>query len=186
MQECPGSPKLDGPRDVAIERYLGRYTHAFLAVGTSVAAEAIRRGWRLGNRIEAFQLRRLGVSPMSLLNRGDVMLLETIGRRTGKRRFTHVGYWEAEGGLVVGGGAAGMGTVPDWVRNLRHDPHGAVWIRRSRTSIVAHELTGDDRHRAQDRATAIWPEYPDTNRSRDVWFRTSGWSRLENPGERTP
>jgi glycosyltransferase involved in cell wall biosynthesis len=36
---------------VAIERYLGRYTHAFLAVGTSVAAEAIRRGIASPDRV---------------------------------------------------------------------------------------------------------------------------------------
>jgi glycosyltransferase involved in cell wall biosynthesis len=36
---------------VAIERALGRFTHAFLAVGTAVAAEAIRRGIAPPDRI---------------------------------------------------------------------------------------------------------------------------------------
>jgi deazaflavin-dependent oxidoreductase (nitroreductase family) len=114
--------------------------------------------WRAGNRIEALQLRHIGVSPMSLLNRGDVMVLETVGRRTGRRRFTPVGYWEdVEGGFLIGGGAAGMATIPDWVKNLRVQPSAAAWIRRSRVTVRAQELTGDERDQAQQQAARTWP-----------------------------
>ena len=102
---------------------------------------------------------------MSLLNRGDVAALETIGRRSGKTRYTPIAYWQDEhGAYVVGGGAAGMATVPDWVKNLRHTPNAALWIRRSRVPVVAHELTGNDRARAQDGATKIWPGVADYQR----------------------
>ena len=98
---------------------------------------------------------------MALLNRGDVRALETIGRRSGKTRYTPVGYWQDEhGAFVVGGGAAGMATVPDWVKNLRQTPDAAVWIRRCKIPVVAHELTGDDRTGAQVEATKIWPGVP--------------------------
>jgi deazaflavin-dependent oxidoreductase (nitroreductase family) len=102
---------------------------------------------------------------MSLLNRGDVLALETLGRRSGKVRYTPIGYWQDEhGSFVIGGGAAGMATVPDWVKNLRHTPNAAVWIRRSRLPVVAHELTGEDHDRAQDDATKIWPGVPNYER----------------------
>jgi deazaflavin-dependent oxidoreductase (nitroreductase family) len=121
--------------------------------------------WRIGNRIETFELRHLGHSVMSLLNRGDVLALETRGRRSGKVRYAPVGYWQdANGAFLVGGGAAGMVTVPDWVKNLRHNPRAAVWIRRSRIPVIAHELTGEDRARAQDHATDIWPGVPNYER----------------------
>lgn len=113
--------------------------------------------WKVGNRLEAFQLRRLGFSPMSLLNRGDVLVLETTGRRTGRPRFTPLGYQRNGGDLVIGGGAAGMATVPDWVRNLRHQPSAAVWIRRRRVGVEARELTGAERDEAQTEATKVWP-----------------------------
>jgi deazaflavin-dependent oxidoreductase (nitroreductase family) len=115
--------------------------------------------WRIGNRIEAFQLRHVGFSAMSLVNRGDVMVLETMGRRTGRRRFAPVGYWEdGRGGFLVGGGAAGMATVPDWVRNLRVNPSAAVWIRRSSLAVLAHELIGVERDRTRQEAMRIWPD----------------------------
>jgi deazaflavin-dependent oxidoreductase (nitroreductase family) len=98
---------------------------------------------------------------MSVLNRGDVMVLETVGRRTGRARFTPVGYWEDDhGAFVIGGGAAGMATVPDWVMNLRQNPEAAAWLRRSRIPVHARELTGAERDRAQQDATAIWPGVP--------------------------
>ena len=102
---------------------------------------------------------------MSLLNRGDVCALETIGRRSGKVRYAPVAYWTDEHGeFLVGGGAAGMATVPDWVKNLRHNPHAAIWIRRSRIPVIGRELTGDDRARAQADATMIWPGIPNYER----------------------
>jgi deazaflavin-dependent oxidoreductase (nitroreductase family) len=98
---------------------------------------------------------------MSLLNPGSVMVLETTGRRTGRPRFTPVGYWEDEhGSFFVGGGAAGMATVPDWVRNLRANPSATAWIRRSRVAVSSCELTDADRDRAQRQATNIWPSVP--------------------------
>jgi deazaflavin-dependent oxidoreductase (nitroreductase family) len=111
--------------------------------------------------MEAFQLRRLGLSPMALLNRGRVLVIETTGRRTGRRRFTPVGYWQdGEGAFFVGGGAAGQTRLPDWVANLRAKATTAVWIRRRRIPVLAHELIDDERDRAQREAARIWPGVP--------------------------
>lgn len=123
-------------------------------------ADRTRPLWRIGNRIDAFQLRHFGVSVMSALNPGRVMVLETTGRTTGKRRFTPVGYWEEQGDYLIGGGAGGMSVVPDWVKNLRNDPIAAAWIDRSRIRVRAAELHGGQRDRAQQDATSIWPGVP--------------------------
>lgn len=107
---------------------------------------------------------------MALLNRGDVLVIETTGRRSGRRRFTPVGYWrdsEAEGSFIIGGGAAGKTRVPDWVANLRATPSAAVWVDRRRVPVVAEELVGDERELAQRQAMAIW-------RGVDKYERRSG------------
>ncbi|MHB1488662.1 MAG: nitroreductase/quinone reductase family protein [Acidimicrobiales bacterium] len=124
--------------------------------------------WRIANRMEAFQLRKLGWSPMVLLNRGDLLVIETTGRRSARQRFTPIGYWkEADGSFVVGGGAAGKTRVPDWVANLRATPGAAVWVDRRRMPVVAEELVGDERDRAQRQAMTIW-------RGVDKYERRSG------------
>lgn len=114
--------------------------------------------WRLGNRLETRLLRTLGTSPMAAVNRGGVLVIETTGRRSGRARFTPVGYLQNAGGAyVVGGGAAGMVRTPDWVANLRAEPAAAVWVKRRRIAVVASELSGDERDEAREHALAVWP-----------------------------
>jgi len=115
--------------------------------------------WRITNRFESLELRWLGTSGITLLGRTDVLVLETTGRRTGKRRRTPVAYWTDDGAYFLGGGAAGMSRV-DWVANLRANPDAAVWVRRRRLPVVAHELDGDDYERVRAEAFRRWPDAP--------------------------
>ena len=142
-------PQLSGPGVARIEAGGGRRPNW---------VDRTQALWRVGNRIEAFQLRRLGASPMALLNRGELLVIETTGRRSGRRRFTPLGYWrDAQGAFLVGGGAAGKTRLPDWVANLRAGDRAAVWVRRTRIPVTPQELKGADRDRAQHQAAAIWP-----------------------------
>jgi deazaflavin-dependent oxidoreductase (nitroreductase family) len=98
---------------------------------------------------------------MALLNRGDVLVVESIGRRSGRTRFTPVGYLTAaDGSFVVGGGAAGQTRLPDWVANLRASREAAVWIGRRRIAVAVEELTGAARHQARQEAARVWPGVP--------------------------
>ena len=76
---------------VAIERRLGRDTHAFLAVGTAVAAEAIRRGIALPERVRTIPpviddtVGEAGVAARGLARRrldlpAGLRLVGTVGR----------------------------------------------------------------------------------------------------------
>ncbi|HEX3459658.1 MAG TPA: nitroreductase/quinone reductase family protein [Acidimicrobiales bacterium] len=105
---------------------------------------------------------------MAVLNRGDVLVIETKGRRSGRQRFTPVGYWrDSDGSFVIGGGAAGKTRVPDWVANLRATTSAAVWVHRRRIPVMASELVGDERDLAQRQAMEIW-------RGVDKYGRRSG------------
>ena len=147
-------------------------------------ADRTRPLWRIGNRIEALQLRWLGTSGMTLIGRNTVLLLETTGRRTGRRRRTPVAYWRGDDRtLFVGGGAGGQARVPDWVANLRADGPAAVWIGRRRFPVAARELTGDERNAAQDEAEKRWPSvrrYERRSGRRVPYFEL----RIADPGGR--
>jgi deazaflavin-dependent oxidoreductase (nitroreductase family) len=123
--------------------------------------------WRIGNRLEALELRHLGFSTTSVLSRGRVLLLETTGRQSGRRRFTPVAFWEEGSSYLVSGGAAGMSRTPDWVANLRASSDAAVWIRRARIAVIAVELAAAERDAARDHAASIW-------RSIETYERRSG------------
>jgi len=120
-------------------------------------ADRLRRLVKIANRLETLEVRYLGVSGVSLLRRRAVLVLETTGRRTGRRRRVVLSYLERDGAFVVGGGAGGM-TKVDWVANLRTNPDATVWVRRTPIDVHARELRDDERVAAHDRAMARWPE----------------------------
>jgi deazaflavin-dependent oxidoreductase (nitroreductase family) len=136
-------------------------------------ADRFRWYWRIANRLEALQIRLLGTSGVGLLRRTPVLLLETTGRRTGRRRRAPVAYWKQGDDFLVGGGAAGMTRV-DWVANLRANPEATIWVRRRRRPVVAEELTGAQYQVARDEAFAIWPgaaRYEEVSGRRIPYFR---------------
>ena len=115
--------------------------------------------FRIGNRWEVMLLRRFGVSGMSLLTRQTLLVIETVGRRTGRRRAAPVAFWEDGGAFYIGGGAAGMTRV-DWVANLRHCTDASIVVRRTRIKVSVRELDGDDYVKARERAMTLWPGVP--------------------------
>jgi deazaflavin-dependent oxidoreductase (nitroreductase family) len=120
-------------------------------------ADRIRPLRRFGGRFEVAEARWFGRSVLSVLFRQPVLVLQTTGRRSGKRRRTTLAYREVAGDLVVVGGAGGQTAIPDWVANLRADP-GVVVTRKRRTSAMrATELVGADRQAMWDR---LLPELP--------------------------
>lgn len=104
-------------------------------------------------------LRRFGVSGMGLLRRTSLLVLETSGRRTGRRRAVPVAYWRDDGVFYVGGGAAGMTRV-DWVANVRANATASIVVRRQRIAVRVDELTGAGYDAARRHALTVWPDVP--------------------------
>ena len=122
-------------------------------------ADRFRWFWRIENRIESAQARWLGFSGISLIRRTPVLVLETRGRRTGRRHRVGLAYWHADGVYFVGGGAAGMSRV-DWVANLRSNPAAAIWVKRKRLPVLARDLAGDEYETVRAEAFRRWPDAP--------------------------
>ena len=81
---------------------------------------------------------------------GDyILLLETVGRKSGKMRSTPVEYRseKATGTFVV---VAGWGGRTDWRRNIDADPHVRVQIKRKTFEAIAEPLSASE--------TADWLE----------------------------
>lgn len=122
---------------------------------------------RLVNRLEVAFVRRFGRSPVSLVFATPVLVLDTTGRRSGLLRSTPVAYdyRDLDGSgrrvLVIIGGAAGQQRVPDWVANLRDDPHARVTIDGVTRSVLACEVTGSDRDVLWPQLVERWPRIAD-------------------------
>jgi deazaflavin-dependent oxidoreductase (nitroreductase family) len=96
---------------------------------------------------------------LSVLFRTPVLVLETVGRRSGATRRTTLAYHRADDGtLLVVGGAGGQSVVPDWVLNLRASPRAVVTVDRTRIDVHAVELVGPARDVAWSALRAVWPQ----------------------------
>lgn len=114
---------------------------------------------RVAGPVEAVQVRRFGRSLLSIMFRTRVLVLHTTGRRSGIERTTTLAVHEdADGSLLVVGGAGGQSRVPDWVRNLRATPNATVTFDRERVEVHAEELTGTERAAVWIELAKRWPQ----------------------------
>lgn len=104
-------------------------------------------------------MRRFGASALSRAFRTPVLLLHTTGRTSGVERTTTLAHHEdADGSLLIVGGAGGQARIPDWVANLRAAPRAAVTLDRQRVEVTAHELVGEERREVWRQLTTVWPQ----------------------------
>ena len=81
-----------------------------------------------------------------------VMVLETVGRKSGKPRATPILYLRDGDRLVVQPANAGNDTVPAWWLNLRDAGEGVAVIAGERHSVRPRLATAEEHER-------LWPAY---------------------------
>jgi deazaflavin-dependent oxidoreductase (nitroreductase family) len=77
-----------------------------------------------------------------------VLLLTTVGRKTGRRRTQPVGYVRDGSALIIVGSNGALTSDPGWVFNLRARPEAEVELDGTRIHVRARILAGDERARA--------------------------------------
>lgn len=77
---------------------------------------------------------------------GTLLILHTIGARSGQVRESPVAYFaQDDGSMVVVASKAGQPTNPDWYHNLKANPRFEVEVGTATVPVVAEEITGADR-----------------------------------------
>jgi deazaflavin-dependent oxidoreductase (nitroreductase family) len=100
-------------------------------------------GGRLGNRIAGM----------------PVLLLTTVGRKTGKRRTSPLTYFEADGAIVLVASYGGRPYNPAWFENLITAGGGEVAIGRESREVRARRATPDERARLWPRIVGTYDGY---------------------------
>ncbi|MFI0482999.1 nitroreductase family deazaflavin-dependent oxidoreductase [Actinomadura sp. 9N215] len=90
----------------------------------------------------------------------DVLILHTVGRRSGERRETPVAWFagdDEDARLIVASG--GGSRHPDWFANLMaHSDRASIELPGGDTvRVTPHRLDGDDRERAWQRIATAQP-----------------------------
>jgi deazaflavin-dependent oxidoreductase (nitroreductase family) len=78
---------------------------------------------------------------------GPVLLLNTVGRKTGRVRTTPLLYLNEGTGWAVIGSYGGDPKHPQWWLNLKANPKADVQIRSAKIPVRAREASGEERDR---------------------------------------
>lgn len=93
------------------------------------------------------------------LNGVPVIVLTTLGARSGKLRKTPLMRVEHDGEYAVVASMGGAPTHPVWYHNVVANPLVELQDGPVRRDYTAREVTGDERAVWWGRAVAVWPDY---------------------------
>jgi deazaflavin-dependent oxidoreductase (nitroreductase family) len=88
-----------------------------------------------------------------------MLLLTTIGRRTGKPRTVPLLYVDDGEAMVVIGSNWGGNKHPQWVRNLAANPAARVQVGARKRRVTSRMATGEERARLWTLVTGQYPGY---------------------------
>ncbi|HTG47865.1 MAG TPA: nitroreductase family deazaflavin-dependent oxidoreductase [Actinomycetota bacterium] len=88
-----------------------------------------------------------------------VIVLTSIGAKTGKIRKTPLMRVEHDGVYAVVASLGGAPKHPVWYFNLKANPHVELQDGSVKRDYLARELTGEEKALWWERAVATWPDY---------------------------
>lgn len=88
-----------------------------------------------------------------------VIVLTSVGAKTGKLRKTALMRVEHDGAYAVVASKGGAPSHPVWYYNLKANPHVELQDGATRRDYLAREVTGDEKRIWWDRALETWPDY---------------------------
>lgn len=113
------------------------------------------------DQVEAYE-RSGGTQATTLRDTGlPVVVVTSIGARSGKLRKTPVMRVEHGGRYLAVASQGGAPQHPTWYHNLKANPYVELQDGAERHDMVARELTGAERDEWWERAVAAFPSYAD-------------------------
>ena len=88
-----------------------------------------------------------------------VIVLTSVGARTGQLRKTVLMRVEHAGEYAVVASLGGAPRNPVWYYNLKADPHVELQDGPTKRDYTAREVTGDEKAVWWERAVAVYPPY---------------------------
>lgn len=140
--------------------------HAYSRFSMSIPASVLRTAGKLNVPLYRLSHGRIG----GKVGKAPVLLLTSIGRRSGQPRTAPVLFMHDGANLVVIGSNAGNAKAPAWSHNLKANPAAEVEIRRERRLVRARVAEGEERRRLWDAMNSEYEGFEDYRErtSRDI------------------
>jgi len=101
------------------------------------------------------------------MNGMPVIILTSVGARTGKVRKTPLMRVEHDGEYAVVASLGGAPSNPVWYNNLTANPHVELQDGPVRKDYQAREVHGGERDTWWERAVAAYPDYAEYQKNTD-------------------
>ena len=95
----------------------------------------------------------------SQLGTQTILLLHTVGRKSGKRFVTPIAYFHTDGFYFVVGSNWGKDTNAAWFYNLKTQPRTTIEVKGKAISVDAEQVEGTEYERLWRYATEHHPPY---------------------------
>jgi deazaflavin-dependent oxidoreductase (nitroreductase family) len=118
-------------------------------------------------RIQAEEYESSGGTSANTLRGVPIIVLTSVGARTGKLRKTPLMRVEHDGEYAVVASMGGAPKHPVWYHNLKADPLVELQDGAVRREYLAREASGAERDVWWERACAVWPDYAAYQRRTD-------------------
>jgi deazaflavin-dependent oxidoreductase (nitroreductase family) len=93
-----------------------------------------------------------------------LLLLHTIGRRTGRERVNPLMYLKDGERLLVFASKGGADANPDWYYNLKAHPDIQIEVGDEKIDVHAQEVLGTERDALYARQATLYPAFADYQR----------------------
>jgi deazaflavin-dependent oxidoreductase (nitroreductase family) len=96
-------------------------------------------------RFQIFMYRRSSGKTFGYVRGMPVLLLTTIGRKTGKQRVTPLMYIRDGDNYVITASNAGEDKHPGWFVNLQANPHARIEVGNITRDVMAHQASPEEK-----------------------------------------
>jgi deazaflavin-dependent oxidoreductase (nitroreductase family) len=111
--------------------------------------------------INSFLIRGTAGRLGSKLGTQTILILHTLGRKSGLDRATPIAYFDYEDKYLLVASNWGRSKQADWFLNLRGQPRASVEVSGKRVLVLARETQGEEYSRLWEFATQRHPPYLD-------------------------
>ena len=124
----------------------------------------LRLGLKLGSGAHTRVYRATGGRLFGRMGKSPILLLNTVGRKTGRKRTSPLLYVMDGEDFVIIASKGGAPAHPAWYLNLKANPDATVEVGDREVRVRAEEVDSEEKVRLWQKMVEMYPTYDDYQR----------------------
>ena len=120
-----------------------------------------RLALKLGSGAHAGVYRATGGKLFGRMGKSPILLLNTVGRKSGRKRTSPLLYVMDGEDFVIIASKGGAPTHPAWYLNLKANPDATVEVGDRKVRVRAEEVDSEEKVRLWQKMVEMYPTYDD-------------------------